>query len=104
MTTFVALFYANNGILADWCLVRHQVAINTLVDLFGRVELRNNTLKTKCMMIVPGRIQTRLSDGISAAANWGQIGKGLGTVTGTMRHLPQGDEHCVPRSALGNSA
>ena len=62
VASFVALFYADDGILADRCPVRHQMAIDTLVDLFGRVSLRTNTAKTKCMVFVPGRIRTRLSE------------------------------------------
>ena len=78
VASFVALFYADDGILADRCAIRHQMAIDKLVSLFGRVGLRTNTAKTKCVAFVPGRIRTRLSEqayrqkqrGVETARDW----------------------------------
>ena len=62
MALFVALFYADDRILADQCSTYHQEVINTLVGLFKRVGLRTNTTKTQCMVLVPGTTRTRLTD------------------------------------------
>lgn len=39
-----------------------QLAFDLLTDLFDRVNLKTNTLKTKAMVFLPGRIRTCLSE------------------------------------------
>jgi Reverse transcriptase (RNA-dependent DNA polymerase) len=57
----LALFYADDGLIAarnsEWL----QAAINCLTELFARVGLRMNTSKTKVMTCTTGYISTRVS-------------------------------------------
>ena len=57
----MAIFYANDAILASRDPVALQKALDIIVELFERVGLRTNTSKTKVMTCMPGKIRTRLS-------------------------------------------
>ena len=56
--SFLAAFYADDGLIQSRDPARLQTSLNTLVSLFKRVGLRTNTLKTKTMVCVAGRIRT----------------------------------------------
>ena len=59
---FLAMFYADDTVIAARDPVLLQRALDTLVvGLFERVGLMTNTLKTKVMTCVPGKIRTRHS-------------------------------------------
>ena len=58
---FLALFYADNAIIAHQDAVWLQDSLNVLIEIFDRVGLRTNTSKTKAMICVPGKIRTRLT-------------------------------------------
>ena len=57
----MAIFYADDAILASRDPVALQKALDIIVELFERVGLRTNTSKTKVMTCVLGKIRTRLS-------------------------------------------
>ena len=56
--SFLAAFYADDGLIQSRDPARLQTSLDTLVSLFERVSLRTNTSKTKTMVWVPGRIRT----------------------------------------------
>jgi len=58
----MAIFYADNALLASRDPILLQRALDVTVGLFERVGLRTNTFKTKVMTCVPGRISTRHSN------------------------------------------
>jgi len=74
----MAIFYADDAVLASRDPVALQKALDIIVGLFERVGLRTNTSKTKIMTCVPGKIRTRLSpeaynnsrEGMSVAGDW----------------------------------
>ena len=55
--SFLAVFYADDGLIQSGDPARLQTLLDTLVSLFERVGLRTNTSKTKTMVCVPGRIR-----------------------------------------------
>ena len=58
---FLALFYADDGYIASINEEMLQDAMDKLVDLFDRAGLHTNTVKTKAMTCVPGKIRQKLS-------------------------------------------
>ena len=72
----MAIFYADDALIASRDPELLQVAVDEMVGLFERVGLRTNTSKTKVMTCVPGKIRTRHSgdaynnsiEGLSTAA------------------------------------
>ncbi len=58
----LALFYADDALLAcpNHCML--QEALDALVWLFKLVGLLTNTSKTQAIICIPGKIQTRLSE------------------------------------------
>ena len=54
----MAIFYADDAMLASRDLEQLQAALDIIVGLFERVGLRTNTTKTKVMTCVPGKIKT----------------------------------------------
>ena len=58
---FLALFYADDGVVASRDPELLQRALGILSRLFERVGLGTNTKKTQTMICVPGKIRTRLS-------------------------------------------
>ena len=74
----MAIFYADDAVLASRDLITLQKALYIIVGLFERIGLRTNTSKTKIMICVPGKIRTRLSleaynnsrEGMSVAGDW----------------------------------
>ena len=58
----VAIFYADDGLIASRDPAVLQTAIDLLTGLFDRVGLKTNTTKTECMTFLPGKIRTALSD------------------------------------------
>ena len=58
---FLAIFYTRNAMVASRCPQQLQDATNILVRLFDCIGLRTNTLKTKVIICVPGKIRTRLT-------------------------------------------
>ena len=77
----MAIFYADDAILASRDPVALQRALDVIVELFERVGLRTNTSKTKVMTCVPGKIRTRLSqdaynnsrEGMHANDDWKKL-------------------------------
>ena len=59
---FLSLFYVDDAIIADRDPDRLQASAQLLADLFARVGLGTNTVKTKAMTCIPGKIRTRLSE------------------------------------------
>ena len=55
----MAIFYADDALLASRDPELLQESLDVMVGLFERVGLRTNTKKTKVMTCVPGRIRTR---------------------------------------------
>ena len=53
---FLALFYADDVIIAHWDPVWLQESLDFLIELFEKVGLCTNTSKTKAMIYVPGKI------------------------------------------------
>ena len=60
--TIVAVFYADDGLIAARDPKILQSAFDLLTDLFDRVGLETNTTKTEVMVFLPGRIRTCLSE------------------------------------------
>ena len=58
----VAIFYADDGLIAARNAKHLQTAIDLLTALFDRVGLQTNTTKTEAMTFVPGKIRTSLSE------------------------------------------
>ena len=58
----IALFYADDGLIASRDSEWLQQSIDVLTDLFARVGLKTNTTKTKAMICTPGYIATQMSD------------------------------------------
>ena len=58
----VAIFYADNGLIAARNPKTLQTAIDLLTGLFDRVGLQTNTKKTEVMVFLPGKIRTSLSE------------------------------------------
>jgi len=61
---FLALFYADDAIIAHRDPAWLQESLNVLIELFERVGLRTNTSKTKAMICVPGKIRTCLTTSV----------------------------------------
>ena len=57
----VAVFYADDGLIAARDPKTLQTAFDLLTGLFDRVGLATNTTKTEVMVFLPGRIRTCLS-------------------------------------------
>ena len=57
---FLAAFYADDGLVQSRCPERLQRAFDVLIGLFDCVGLKMNTMKTKAMVCVPGKIQSRM--------------------------------------------
>ena len=62
MRVLVAIFYADDGLIASRDPAQLQTAMDLLTGLFDRVGLRTNTDKTEVMTFLPGKIRTSLSD------------------------------------------
>ena len=60
--TIVAVFYADDGLVAAREPKVLQDSFDILVGLFERVGLATNTTKTEMMIFLPGRIRTGLSE------------------------------------------
>ena len=60
--TLIAIFYADDGLIASRNPKTLQTAVNLLTGLFDRVGLQTNTTKTEVMVFVPGKIRTFLSE------------------------------------------
>ena len=58
----VAIFYADDGLIAARDHTTLQLAIDLLTGLFDRVGLETNTKKTEAMVFLPGKIRTALSE------------------------------------------
>jgi len=58
---FCSLYYVDDAVAQDRDRDRLQRSADILADLFDRVGLRTNTIKTKVKICVPGRIRTALS-------------------------------------------
>ena len=58
----VAIFYADDGLIAARNSKHLQTAIDLLTALFDRVGLQTNTTKTEAMIFMPGKIRTSLSE------------------------------------------
>ena len=56
--SFLAVFYADDGLLQSRDPVRLQAAPDNLVDLFERAGLKTNTKKTQAMVCIPGKVRT----------------------------------------------
>jgi len=59
-----ALFYADDGLISSRQAAWLQWALDVLVDLFARMGLKTNTIKTKTMTCTPGYIATHQSDSV----------------------------------------
>ena len=57
---FFAIFYVDDAYFASRDPVFLQTALDILVELFERVGLETNRLKTQAMICTPGRIRTQL--------------------------------------------
>jgi len=57
---FFAIFYVDDAYFASRDPVLLQTALDILVELFERVGLKTNRLKTQAMICTPGRIRTQL--------------------------------------------
>ena len=55
--SFLAAFYADDGILQSWDPIRLQTAADILVGLFERVGLKTNTSKTQAMVCTLGKMR-----------------------------------------------
>ena len=64
LKVFLALFYANDAIISHRDLVWLQESLDVLIELFKRIGFFPNRSKTKAMICVPGKIQTRLSTSV----------------------------------------
>ncbi len=60
MRRFFAIFYVDNAYFASRDPVFLQMALDIVVELFERVRLETNRLKTQAMICTPGRIRTQL--------------------------------------------
>jgi hypothetical protein len=60
MRGFFAIFYVDDAYFASRDPVFLQTALDILVELFERVGLETNRLKTQAMICTPGRIRTQL--------------------------------------------
>ncbi len=60
MRGFFAIFYVDDAYFALRDPVFLQTAMDILVELFERVGLETNHLKTQAMICTPGRIRTQL--------------------------------------------
>ena len=60
----MAIFYADDAMLASRDPEQLQAALDIIVGLFERVGLRTNTTKTKVMTCVPGKIRTRHANSV----------------------------------------
>jgi len=58
----MAIFYADDTLIASRDPELLQEAVDVIVGLFKYVGLRTNTKKTKVMTCLPGKIRTRHSD------------------------------------------
>ena len=58
--TLIAIFYANDGLIAARNPKTLQTAVDLLTGLFDCVGLQTNTTKTEVMVFVPGKIRTFL--------------------------------------------
>ena len=58
--SFLAAFYADDGLIQGRDPVQLQASFDVLIELFERVGLRTNTTKTQVMVCVPGKIRTQL--------------------------------------------
>ena len=56
---FLMLFYADDTIITHWDPDWIQESLNVIIKIFERIGLRTNPSKTKAMICVPGKIQTR---------------------------------------------
>ena len=72
---FLAIFYADNGLIQARYPERLQSSFTILVELFERVGLRINTSKTKVMVCVPGQIRTHLTEGVYNNSREGLISR-----------------------------
>ena len=61
MASFLAIFYVDDAYLASRDPDLLQKAMNIIVDLFERVGLETNKLKTQAMTCTPGKIRTQLT-------------------------------------------
>ena len=59
--TVIAVFYADDGLIASRSPETLQTAADLLTGLFC-VSLKSNTTKTEVMVFVPGKIRTALSE------------------------------------------
>ena len=87
--TLVAIFYADDGLIASRAPKTLQKAVDLLTGLFDRVGLQTNATKTKAMNFVPGKIRIALMEaayrarmdedfrgkGRSCKVEWGECGK-----------------------------
>jgi hypothetical protein len=60
MRSFFAIFYVDDAYFASRDPVFLQKALDIVVELFERVILETNSLKTQAMVCTPGRIRTQL--------------------------------------------
>jgi hypothetical protein len=58
---FFTIFYVDDAYFASRDPVFLQTALDILVELFERVGLKTNRLKTQAMICIPGRIRTQLT-------------------------------------------
>jgi hypothetical protein len=73
MATFFAIFYVDNAYLASRDAGFLQHALTLLVNLFERVGLQTNKLKTQTMICTPGWIRTQLSTESYSRMQQGQV-------------------------------
>ena len=59
--TLIAIFYADDGLIASRSPKTLQTAVDLLTGLFDRVGLQTITTKTEVMVFVPGKIRTSLA-------------------------------------------
>jgi hypothetical protein len=74
MAAFFAIFYFDDAYPASRDLEFLQRALDILINLFARVDLKTNVKKTQTMICMPGRIQTQLP-----AASYARMREGLTT-------------------------
>jgi hypothetical protein len=60
MRSFFAIFYVDDAYFASCDPVFLQTALDIVVELFKRVGLETNRLKTQAMVCTPGRIRTQM--------------------------------------------
>ncbi len=58
---FIALFYADNALVASRYPELLQTSVDVLTELFEKVGLLTNTKKTQTMVCVPGKVRVWLS-------------------------------------------